>query len=94
MRKLKTIMREYKLRTITDGHGAKTYDVKHKDENRKQGYGKYTTRYAAERELVFKAYGDFMEQFSAKQRAVGNAAITEGSKLFDSIYYKERYENA
>ena len=92
-RKLRTILKDYKILTITDGFGVKTFDFKHKDETqRRQKTGRYKDRYEAERELAIKAHGIFMEQYSAEQRAKGNTNIAEADKLFDSIYYNERYE--
>jgi hypothetical protein len=89
-RKFKTILKDYVIVSTTDGFGDKTFDYKHKDETHRQmRYGRYKTRHEAERELVFKAHGIFMEQFSAEQRAKGNQMIAEANKLFDSIYYKE-----
>lgn len=92
-RKLRTILKDYKILTTNDGFGAKTFDFEHKDEtHRKQKPERYKNRHEVERALVLKARGIFMEQYSAEQRAKGNAVISEAGKLFDSIYYKERYE--
>lgn len=92
-RKFKTILKDFYIYHITDGFGVKTFDFRHKDDapgySKKQRYGRFKTRYEAERELALKAHGIFMEQFSTEQRAKGNQMIAEANKLFDSIYHKE-----